>query len=54
MVTKQGKHYHAGQTKPNGGGVVQQGTRQAPQSGKQSGKTHAVKNLRINHGRRKG
>ena len=51
MAGKQGKIYRAGQKKPNNAGVIQKGVRQGIFSKNQSGKTHSVKNIKINHGR---
>jgi hypothetical protein len=51
MSGKQGKQYRAGQKRPQGGGVVKSGTQQGTKSKSQSGKTHAVKNRSVNHGR---
>jgi hypothetical protein len=53
MAKSQSKLYRAGQKKPAGGGTVKSGTQQGPTSGKQGGKTHAVKNRTVNHGRSK-
>lgn len=52
MSQKQSKLYRAGQKKP-GGGTVKSGSQQGPTSSKQGGKTHAVKNRSVNHGRMK-
>ena len=49
----QGKQYRAGMKKPANGGTVQSGTKQGKTSGTQGGKTHAVKNRSVNHGRSK-
>jgi len=46
----QQKLYRAGEKKP-GGQVVKNGTQQGTNSKTQSGKTHAVKNRSVNHGR---
>lgn len=46
-----GKIYRAGQKRAAGGGTVKSGTQQGKTSGKQGGKTHAVKNRSVNHGR---
>lgn len=49
----QQKQYRAGQKMPNNGGVVKSGTQQGTTSSTQGGKTHAVKNRTVNHGRKK-
>lgn len=49
------KLYKAGQKKSTsqGGGTVKSGSQQGPTSKSQGGKTHAVKNRSVNHGRKK-
>ena len=47
----QQKQYRLGQKKPANGGVVKGGSQQGKQSKGQGGKTHAVKNRTVNHGR---
>lgn len=49
----QQKQYRAGQKKPapQGGGVVKSSSQQGTNSKTQGGKTHAVKNRSVNHGR---
>lgn len=49
------KLYKAGQKKSasQGGGTVKSGSQQGPTSKSQGGKTHAVKNRSVNHGRKK-
>ena len=47
----QNKQYRAGMKKPAGGATVQSGSQQSKASGTQGGKTHAVKNRSVNHGR---
>jgi hypothetical protein len=49
----QRKQYRAGMKQPDGGSTVKSGSQQGPSSGKQGGKTHAVKNRSVNHGRTK-
>lgn len=51
MAGKQQKQYRAGEKLPKGGGPVKSGTQQGQTSATQGGKTHAVKNRSINHGR---
>jgi len=51
MTGNQTKQYRAGQKKPKGGGVVKSGVQQGTSSKTQGGKTHAVKNRSVNHGR---
>ena len=55
MATGRSKIYRAGQKKPAaaGGGTVKSGTQQGKTSSNQTGKTHAVKNRSVNHGRMK-
>ena len=51
----QEKLHKAGQKKPakQGGGTVASGSQQGQSSKNQTGKTHAVKNRSVNHGRTK-
>jgi hypothetical protein len=49
----QGKQYRAGMKKPAGQGTVKSGSQQGKTSSTQGGKTHAVKNRSVNHGRNK-
>jgi hypothetical protein len=51
MTGKQTKQYRAGQKRSKGGGVVRSGLQQGATSKTQGGKTHAVKNRSVNHGR---
>jgi hypothetical protein len=53
MVKGQSKLYQAGRKKPAAGGTVKSGTQEGRASSRQGGKTHAVKNRTVNHGRRK-
>jgi hypothetical protein len=56
LVAGQQKLYKAGQKKSGsqGGGTVSSGSQQGATSKSQTGKTHAVKNRSVNHGRRNG